>query len=550
MYMYNIETHTRSGGCENECKRNRNCRTDKYTDGWSRKEAQLQTFQGRYKSLPAMEELDRRYVEEQLKALDEGGSQVNAISTNHQAHVDLLKSHSLPSPSSTSESSSRSCIPLKRFQPHGTVEFPLKFEDGRLLIQSNAVRTSLTCNVPGQVWNAKFSGSSLIRGPMGAATGSMLLSYDVLPRKLQAVSQVAVGDQANVMFGAIHNTSTAWYGLGIFCYPNKFGKKPSYAFQVQSQQRLENVNMTVKFLIPYHTMKPNTMLSVSNKTFHAELGMAKSRPQATLIVSPKLSEHRILELSYRWQKAEIRVDAVIIQSLGTAKSKIGMGVRHDSRQGVSWFFTWVRGDIIIKIPILVLNNESMMWYICSFYFAAVSFLIQECIADLWQLNSGDSTPSPQQLINKRYKARADAEKEKFLMQRQANSRRIIEQEKSGLVITKAIYYIPLEDSWDVTTQLQFWTDKSSLDLPAISKQNLLGFYRIARDSLSDDDEADYWWQFWKPRQKQKFGSKLGRRFPGTPLLKVQYDYSGSSYEIEVKDHESLSLPNNMARMIR
>jgi hypothetical protein len=496
-----------------------------------------------------MEELDRKFVEEQLRALDEGGSQVNAISTNHQAHANSSRSQALPSSTSTSEPQSGSCIPLKRFQPHGTVELPLKFEDGRLLIQSSAVRTSLSCNVPGKYWNAKFSGSSLIRGPMGAATGSMLLSYDVLPQKLQTVSQVAVGDQANVMFGAIHHTSTAWYGVGIFCYSNKCVKKPSYAIQVQSQQRLENVNMTVKFWVPYQTLKPNTMLLLSNKTFQAELGMEKSRPQAILSVSPKLSEHRILELSCRWQKAGIRADAVVIQSLGTAKSKIGLGVRHDSRQGVAWLFTWVRGDVIIKIPIFVLNNESTMRFICSFYFAVISFLIQECIADLWQLNLGDSAPSPQQLLSKRYKARADAENEKVLMQKQADARRTVEQEKSGLVITKAIYYVPLEDSWDVTTQLQFWTDKSSLDLPAISKQNLLGFYRITRDSLSEADDTDHWWQFWKPRQKPTFGSNLGRRLPRTPLLKVQYDYSGSSYEIEIKDDESLSLPSTMARKV-
>jgi Domain of unknown function (DUF3395) len=496
-----------------------------------------------------METQDRKYAADQLRALDEVGSRVKAISTNYQAHFDSSKSQSLPSPTSTSEPPSGSFMPLKRFQPHGTVEFPLKFEDGRLLVQSNAVRTSLTCNVPGQCWNAKFSGSSLIRGPMGAVTGSMLLSYDILPKKLQAVSQVAVGDQANVMFGATHHTTTAWYGVGIFYYPNKFVKKSSYAFQVQSQQRLENVNMTVKFLVPYHTMKPNTILSVSNKTFQAELGMAKSRPHATLSVSPKLSKHRILELSYRWQKSGFRADAVVIQSLGTAKSRIGMGVRHDSRQGVAWLLTWVRGDVIIKIPIFVLNNEGMMMHVCSFYFAAISFLIQECIADLWQLNSSDSAPSPHHLISKGYKARADAEKEKFLMERQANSRRVAEQEKSGLVITKAIYYVPLEDSWDVTTQLQFWTDKSSLDLPALSKQNLLGFYRIARDSSSEEDEIVYWWQFWKPRRKSKLGSSLGRRLPRTPLLKVHYDYSGSSYEIEIKDGEPLSLPSNMARKI-
>ena len=496
-----------------------------------------------------MQEQDQKHVEEQLKALDEDLSRSRAVSANHRLPHDPLKTQPSSSSTTTSDSSPRPSRHLKQFQPRGTVEFPLKFEDGHLLVQPNAVRTSLSCNIPGQRWNAKFTGSSLVRGPMGAATGSMLLSYDIMPRKLQAISQLAIGDRANVMFGAIHHTSTAWYGVGIFCTPTSYIKTSNYAFQMQSEQRLENATVTLKFFVPTKTMRPNTTLTVHSKTAQMEMGMVKSQPQVTLSLSPRLSSHRTLKLSCQLRKSGVKVDALVNQTLGTtSKSKIGIGVRHDSRQGLAWLFTWIRGDITIKIPIFILSNGAQpLQYVCSCYLAAISYLIQECIADLWNLNTIDADSVPKQPDTTRAKARADAEKEMFLMERQANSRRAAEEKKSGLVITKAVYYVPLKDSWDVTTQLQFWTEKSSLDLPALSKQHFLGFYKVARDS-SDVNEPTLWWEFWKPQQKAP--SKLERRLPSTPLLKVQYDYAGSSYEIEINDEESLSLPSNMAREIR
>lgn len=506
--------------------------------------------------MSSMQEGYGKYVEEQLRALDHGelepGSGGSAVATDNRPGYDASKRRQFQSASIGKDGSSVPLSnPLEHFQTRGLVEFPLRIEGGTLRVQPNAVRTSISCKIPGKRWNAKFSGSSLIRGPMGASTGTMMLSYDILPRTLQATSQIAVGDQASVMMGGICHTNTAWYGVGLLYYPKTFAKNPSYAFQLQSEQRMENATMTIKFVVPGKTMKPNTTLSLHNKMWQMEVGMVKSQPHVTLSVSPKLSKFRIMKLSCQWRKAGMKVDAAINQSLGTPKSKVGMGVRYDTRQGLSWLFTWIRGDVIIKIPIFIMSTKNPMQYICSCCLAGVSYLVQECIAELWKLDDvGNGVSIPKKLKTSRSKARDDAENEKKLMERQAKSRRALEEEKSGLVITKAVYYVPLQDSWDVTTQLQFWTDKSSLDLPALSKQNLLGFCKVGgNSSTSDDDEATLWWQFWKPQPK-KVISKFGKRLPTTPLLRVQYDYSGSSYEIEINDEESLSLPSNMARKVK
>ncbi len=495
-------------------------------------------------------------MKEQLRALDQSelkpGIVGKAVTTNNRTGYDASKRRQFQSTSIGKDGSSVPLSnPLEHFQPRGIVEFPLRIDGRTLRVQPNAVRTSLSCKIPGKRWNAKFSGSSLIRGPMGASTGTMMLSYDILPRTLQATSQIAVGDQASVMLGGICHANAAWYGIGLFYYPKTFAKTPSYALQLQSEQRMENATMTIKFFVPGTTMKPNTTLSLHNKMWHMEVGMVKSQPLASLSVSPKLSKFRILKLSCQWRKTGMKVDAAIDQSLGMPKSKVGMGVRYDTRQGLSWLFTWIRGDVVIKMPIFIMSSRHPMQYICSCCLAVVSYLVQECIADLWKLNDvGNGDSVPKQLKTSRSKARADAENEKHLMERQAKSRRALEEEKSGLVITKAVYYVPLQDSWDVTTQLQFWTDKSSLDLPALSKQNLLGFCKVGgNSSTSDDDEVTLWWQFWKPQSK-KLKSKFGRRLPTTPLLRVHYDYSGSSYEIEINDEESLSLPSSVARMVK
>jgi hypothetical protein len=250
----------------------------------------------------------------------------------------------------------------------------------------------------------------------------------------------------------------------------------------------------------------------------------------------------------------MRWDALWQQSIGskTSPASLGVGVRHHSQKGLSWLLTWVRGDMVLKIPILIINTPPNPWhYLTSLYISCLSYLIQECIADLWnlpELSDQRTNLSRQPSVAK---ARADAEKQKMLMEKQASSRRQTELEKQGLVITRAVYYALGGDAWDVTTQLQFWTTKSSLDLPALSKKNLLGFYDVSALALQqplDSDNrhlpASKWWQFWRSSCEEKKNSA------SQVLLAVQYNYAGVSYEITIFDEQPLSLPSNKARVMR
>ena len=390
-----------------------------------------------------MLELEREFVERQLRDLDHvkigspvGGS---TVATHNRPGYDASKQRQFHWASAASGGSSAPLsTPLDYFQPRGVVEFPLRIQDRTLRAQPHGVRTSLSCKIPGQRWNAKFSGSTLIRGPTGASTGTVALSYDILPSKLQATSQIAVGDQSSLMLGGISHHSAAWYGIGIFYYPKTVAKASTYAFQLQTEQRFDGATMQLRIFDSGMTLKPSSTLSIYNKLCRMEVGYAKQQPHASVSVSPKLSKQRGLKLSCQWRKAGMKMEAAINQSLGTSKSKVCMGVRYDTRQGLSWLFTLIRGELIIKIPIFIMSTKDPMQYACSCFLAVVSYLVQELISEFWKLDvveNGDS--NSKQITMSRSKARADAESEKKLMERQAKSRRALEEEKSGLVITKA-----------------------------------------------------------------------------------------------------------------
>jgi hypothetical protein len=175
------------------------------------------------------------------------------------------------------------------------------------------------------------------------------------------------------------------------------------------------------------------------------------------------------------------------------------------------------------------------------FLSIVSTVIQDAIADLFDLNV---IPEENEKLQKehdrlkREKERSAAEQQKKLMLRQAQSRAKAEHAKQGLVIRQALYQAPGGDSWDVTAQLQFWTENSSLELPSSSKQNLLGFYNVA-PVINGDEAEGKWWAFWKrPCQSQSKSQ--------TPTLTVQYYFANRPYEITILDEEPLILPSTKA----
>jgi len=298
----------------------------------------------------------------------------------------------------------------------------------------------------------------------------------------------------------------------------------------------------MKLYVPTHTMRPNTILAFTNKSMQVQFGMVKAQPQVHLSVSPRISTFRKLQLECRWRRSNVTVDTGLTQTLSKGSS-LGIGVRHDSRQGVSWIFSWIRGEVVIKIPIFLFPSAhmGMMQYFYSCGLGLTSYLIQECISDVWQLKNASPSPSGDRTAAAaffRSKARKDAEMQKSLMAKQAAARRNAEEMKQGLIIVKATYFCIGGDQWDVTTQLQFWTAKSSLDLPALSKQNLLGFYNVAgTDPIVKEPE---WWQLWTTAPVPPVSK---------PKLSVRYQYGGETFEIVIDDEEALSLPSSKARRV-
>ena len=91
-----------------------------------------------------------------------------------------------------------------------TMELPLKWDGNTLKVEKN-IRTSIVCGIPASVnngqWSATVSGSSLVRGPLGCASGSMNLSYHPsILKGSQLHGGLQVGDQASVGVGGLIRT--------------------------------------------------------------------------------------------------------------------------------------------------------------------------------------------------------------------------------------------------------------------------------------------------------------------------------------------------------
>ena len=272
-------------------------------------------------------------------------------------------------------------------------------------------------------------------------------------------------------------------------------------------------------------------------------GWNRSQPLLSLMLCPKISAHRQGNISIRWRpRAGWNIAAALTQSLASNVASLGIGIRL-CRKRLEWILTWNRGDVTVRIPIIV-TQYSNVWMNCLqvAYLSVVSQVIQDVIADLWNLNSSNPEECKalrrEQERMKRDKARSDAERQKQLMLRQAQSCAKAEQAKQGLVIRQAVYQVPGGDSWDVTSQLQFWTENSSLVLPSSSKKDLLGFYNVAT-GINGQESNDAWWaQLWS---RQKTASKMP-----TPTLTVQYYFANRLYEITIPDDEKLVLPSSKA----
>eukprot|EP00573_Skeletonema_grethae_P007488 CAMPEP_0201707648 /NCGR_PEP_ID=MMETSP0578-20130828/52646_1 /ASSEMBLY_ACC=CAM_ASM_000663 /TAXON_ID=267565 /ORGANISM="Skeletonema grethea, Strain CCMP 1804" /LENGTH=144 /DNA_ID=CAMNT_0048196315 /DNA_START=153 /DNA_END=587 /DNA_ORIENTATION=+ len=127
----------------------------------------------------------------------------------------------------------------------------------------------------------------------------------------------------------------------------------------------------------------------------------------------------------------------------------------------------------------------------------------------------------------------------------AESKRKRETECNGLVIIKAMYYRQSADPIEpvnVTDQLQFFVQNSSLVLPATSKSLLLGFSHVDYRTIGQPEPN----RSYANKGKAIFSWLLnhgGKVESTASILSVRYKFKGNVFETSVGDNDSLHIPN-------
>ena len=294
---------------------------------------------------------------------------------------------------------------------------------------------------------------------------------------------------------------------------------------------------------------------------------------------------------------------------------------------------WTDSDFRLRIPIGLVPHPQQQqpdgsWFafsLQSLFLTVLTRVIQDGLADMFHLHVAQTQAketAQQQAQLQRQKAMGDALKQQHLMKRQAQIRRE-EEGQTGLVIQKAVYGTNLEflrnqkrktmtattnnlntcgdvpiattnnnndtnnsngttndmmeafslGILDVTIPLQFWVQQGKLELPILSKRNLLGFCDLrawqlpdggtqqqqqqqnntdsspssSLLSLSSTGGMSSWWKGFVTRQKTL--KDLAKDVQSPLELYIQYDCGGCSYEITIQDEEGIELPSSQAYRI-
>eukprot|EP00977_Amphora_coffeiformis_P005809 scaffold1223_cov151-Amphora_coffeaeformis.AAC.2 len=276
-------------------------------------------------------------------------------------------------------------------------------------------------------------------------------------------------------------------------------------------------------------------------------------------LSPKLSNFQTLRLAIGQIRQGVWAwSGNFGQQLRQGKS-FHVALSYNASQGLLWILSWSNGDFSLNVPISFLEFQDM-W--AAVALAGLTKVVQDAVAVVLRLDqvAVESTAQQQrQIMEKQQTARSEALGQQSLMDRQAKTRMRTERENQGLVIQSATYFLSStdhddrtsnnENSFDVTTPLQFWVNDATLELPAGSKKNLLGFFDIlAHHQVKDPSkERDLqvvdsiwtrkWWTNFIRLPKRTAQTKVAK-----PMLKVVYEFKGRRDQIVIHDEEKLELP--------
>jgi hypothetical protein len=257
------------------------------------------------------------------------------------------------------------------------------------------------------------------------------------------------------------------------------------------------------------------------------------------------------------------------------------GIQSVQRQSMDWFLRIDHDDLSLHIPIQFHNNVghtpkslavSAFWTGPNIFMIVLEsirvWFLSRCIQSALQfwIQGNENAAYKNKLEKESYrlnrtdgKSLRDAMNQVESMRRRADMVRAKEEEKRGLVIEKAWYYIDGCSCqthpcyMDVTIPLQFWVQESKLFLAAGSKRFLLGFCSLEHDCpncrrrpAGDDKVAHV--PNWLSRvmewiRSDSWDIHISGKEPGPRiLLSVQYNFNGKTYHNMFDDDDPVILP--------
>jgi hypothetical protein len=442
-----------------------------------------------------------------------------------------------------------------------TFEIPIEYTGNGFELLKEAEITMITSMPPSRVdglWSGTLEGKSKLGSPDPVATGSFSLDYKTSPWSRISLGMLRGHELHHPMITIGGSLIRKGSVFGVTYYHNA-----SFLHAMLLEHSMYALSFRHRFpnsrwmFTSELSRRQELSVSMSNSKLAGSVGWSIRRPKQVNVrvdVRPTISEHRRAHLFCQWKLGVWQVGASLVQSLHSEVASVGLGLRLYSTRGLEWVLSWNRGDSSVRIPIVVARGLQNVHLGQVLYFSMISFLVQEGLAEMWgwkSLKVEESSRTVPEYVDMTVKAREDAKIQVELMARQANRKKRLEVEKGGLVIHEAIYQVDGGVGWEATIPLQFWVSQSSVNLPATSKSQLLGFYDITASlknetSGSKTQVSTHWWtETWNdlldltPTTTRRETSAKGP----IPTLTVRYDFKGQSYSLTVEDHEELIIPN-------
>ena len=437
------------------------------------------------------------------------------------------------------------------------LEVPIAIsEEGGLKVAPNA-RMSINSNFPlleqgRKKLSGRLEATAVVRGYTGYTTQDASLKHDVNRKFSLQTGLSAVRNRRKVYVDAkasLGNSSSLSARYSQLATTNGLrGAEVS----LSANQGFSFASVSSRCMIPVTSMAPMSFgLSVLSKTVHRwqvhlgwnQLHNFSWRCGTDLIIR----EYQTLRVSIgQVRQGILALSGTFAQKIRD-KMSFSVALSYNASQGALWILSFTNGDLSLNVPVSFLDYQNA-W--AAVALTALSKVIQDAVCfslRLDKLRSETTELEIQAMQARQQAARGEAINQQALMKRQAQSRMNAEKEKNGLIILSASYQASdPNNSLDVTIPLQFWVTDGSLELPAGSKKNLLGFFDVSANQSKNTKETTVevnsiwstkWWTGFYRLPNRSSKAKAAK-----PVLTVSYEFRGRRDKVEIRDEEKLVLP--------